>query len=227
MTTGRLPSVEGGIQPTIVDAKGDLITATAADTPARIAVGANDTVLTADSTTATGLKWASAASAKTKWVQIATTNTTSGTSFSFTSISGYSQLAVVFDNVSTNGQGTFALRINADSSSLYDAYGGRTAYSFANVIDNLYGETRKDTDFRIAYPNAGAFSVSGTLYLSGCNDTGFVWTQFTCIPNTTANGALGTFQQGFYRGAATVSSLNFSQSATFDGGSATLYGSVA
>ena len=62
MTTGRLPSVEGGIQPTIVDAKGDLITATGADTPARIAVGANDTVLTADSTTATGLKWAATAS---------------------------------------------------------------------------------------------------------------------------------------------------------------------
>ena len=61
MTTGRLPSVEGGIQPTIVDAKGDLITATAADTPARIAVGANNTVLTADSTTATGIKWAAPA----------------------------------------------------------------------------------------------------------------------------------------------------------------------
>jgi hypothetical protein len=61
MTTGRLPSIEGGIQPTIVDAKGDLIAATAADTPARLAVGANDTVLTADSAEATGLKWATPA----------------------------------------------------------------------------------------------------------------------------------------------------------------------
>jgi hypothetical protein len=46
------------INPTIVDAKGDIIAATAADTVARLAVGANNTVLTADSSTATGLKWA-------------------------------------------------------------------------------------------------------------------------------------------------------------------------
>ena len=49
------------IAKTIVDAKGDIIAATAADTVARLAVGANDTILTADSSTATGLKWAAAA----------------------------------------------------------------------------------------------------------------------------------------------------------------------
>jgi hypothetical protein len=46
------------IQNAIVDAKGDLIGATAADTPARLAVGTNGQVLTADSAEATGLKWA-------------------------------------------------------------------------------------------------------------------------------------------------------------------------
>lgn len=46
------------IQNAIVDAKGDLISATAADTPARLAVGTNGQVLTADSTAATGIKWA-------------------------------------------------------------------------------------------------------------------------------------------------------------------------
>ena len=49
------------IQNTIVDAKGDLIAATAADTPARLAVGANDTMLVGDSTAATGLAYKSAA----------------------------------------------------------------------------------------------------------------------------------------------------------------------
>jgi hypothetical protein len=45
------------IQNAIVDAKGDLIAASASDTPARLAVGANGTSLVADSTQTTGLKW--------------------------------------------------------------------------------------------------------------------------------------------------------------------------
>jgi len=72
------------IAKTIVDAKGDIIAATAADTVARLAVGANDTVLTADSSTATGLKWAAVASGgKLKQIVQATTTT----SFSTTSTS--------------------------------------------------------------------------------------------------------------------------------------------
>ena len=51
------------IQNAIVDAKGDLIAAIAADTPARLAVGTNGQVLTADSTASTGLAWATPVSA--------------------------------------------------------------------------------------------------------------------------------------------------------------------
>lgn len=49
------------IQNAIVDAKGDLIAASAADTPARLAVGNNGETLVADSSTATGLAYKSAA----------------------------------------------------------------------------------------------------------------------------------------------------------------------
>lgn len=45
------------VHKSIVDAKGDLITATANDTPARLPVGADGKVLVANSATATGLEW--------------------------------------------------------------------------------------------------------------------------------------------------------------------------
>ena len=50
---------------TAIDAKGDLVVGTGADTFSRLAVGTNTYVLTADSAEATGMKWAAAGGAAT------------------------------------------------------------------------------------------------------------------------------------------------------------------
>ena len=50
----------GVVQKDIVDAKGDIIVATGSDAVTRLAVGSNTYVLTADSSEASGLKWAAA-----------------------------------------------------------------------------------------------------------------------------------------------------------------------
>jgi len=57
MTVGRIPSVEGGIQPTLLTTKGDIIVATGNATLVRQGVGANGTVLTANSAQADGVEW--------------------------------------------------------------------------------------------------------------------------------------------------------------------------
>jgi hypothetical protein len=102
------------IAKTIVDAKGDIIAATAADTVSRLAVGANDTVLTADSSTATGLKWAAAAGGG--FTQLATGSLT-GASVTISSIAGtYRDLVLIVRGYATSGNTAAKVTLNASTS---------------------------------------------------------------------------------------------------------------
>lgn len=68
------------IQNAIIDAKGDLIVGTAADTPARLAVGnTNGMVLTVDSAEASGMKWVAPAAGGKVLQVVQATNTTATT----------------------------------------------------------------------------------------------------------------------------------------------------
>ena len=84
------------IQNAIVDAKGDIIAATAADTPARLAVGTNGQVLTADSTAATGLAWSTVGASSFNGAQVKKSSAQS------TSAGGVTTITFDQENYDTN-----------------------------------------------------------------------------------------------------------------------------
>ena len=96
--TGPIPVVTNTVA-TAFDAKGDLIGGTGADTFARLAVGANDTVLTADSSTATGLKWATPAGGGGGMTLLSTTTLSGATTTISTIDQTYKDLIVIVQGV--------------------------------------------------------------------------------------------------------------------------------
>jgi hypothetical protein len=104
---------------TAIDAKGDLVPGTGADTFSRLAVGANDTVLTADSAQATGLKWATPNAGFPAWTSYVATVTpqsgslTSYTAESYYSVSGKTCLVSSFIVITTNGTAAGTLYLSA------------------------------------------------------------------------------------------------------------------
>ena len=136
------------IQNAIVDAKGDLIGATAADTPARLAVGTNGQVLTADSTAATGLAWSTPASGD--LVRIATTSFTTSSAVNLNNIfsSTYTNYMVVLNVTSTASTGNLQARLRVSgadntTSNYYSVYeyidsSGATAGSTKNSAASFW-----------------------------------------------------------------------------------------
>jgi len=81
--------------------KGDVYAATAASTPARLGVGANNTVLTADSAEATGLKWATPAGGG-KVLQVVNATTTTAVNITTTTQTDTGLTATITPTLNTS-----------------------------------------------------------------------------------------------------------------------------
>jgi hypothetical protein len=226
MATGRIPiNGTAAIQSTIVDAKGDIIAATGADAVSRLAVGANDTVLTADSSTATGLKWAAAGGAADNFTLLNTggTNLSSATT-TVSGISGKDKLLIILDGASGNtASDVFYVQFNTGSTyQLNGAYLANTASYSADLLYNL------DTPeiYLGGMSNNVASIVDGYVMAFGCNGSGYK----AYLSGGAGDPAGGSGQTmriggGTWSGSSAVTSISVkSLLGNFDAGKVYVYG---
>ena len=211
------------INPTIVDAKGDIIAASAADTVARLAVGSNDQVLTADSSTATGLKWATPSGALTL-SSIASGNFNSGTSLTISSLTQDFIQIHLYGLTWATAASQIRVRPNNSTSAVYDSI---SAFASGGP-DSNYVRTQNGTSFDLGGGRNQTFNNNANYYiitLSNCKQTGFttIVAQSCFSEGVTVN----TWVTGIFKTAAQITSVNIATTGgyTFNGtGTYAIYG---
>lgn len=180
------PISDGGL----IDAKGDLIVGSADDTPARLAVGTNGHVLTADSGETLGVKWAAAGgnyvqtvqSVYTTAVDIASTSfTDTGLSATITPTSASNDvLVIVAQNAQIQRLGItigLGVRIMRDATQVWAQDGTGSKYYYMEGLTN----TAVRTSDIYMYLDSPATTSAVTYKTQG-------------KVNTTANSGKVTFQ---------------------------------
>jgi hypothetical protein len=152
---------------TAIDAKGDLIGGTGADAFARLAVGANGTVLTADSAETTGMKWATAASGG-GYTLITDVQLSGSTGYSFSSIpNSYKHLVLTWTGLQQSAISTeFTLRFNASSGSDYFWHQQYQETGSASSVNSAPENKAGDTMFGVHNTSAsGQFAARGQIII--------------------------------------------------------------
>jgi len=217
----QISPVNGAVPNSNYTTKGDILAASAANTPVRLGVGANDTILTADSTQSTGIKWATAPG----MTLISTTTISSQATISLTSIpSTYKDLCLVIRNLRPAlDANNLALRLNQDST------------ANAHYTSLTYGESNPGVTFNATYANiSGSIDASTNLGISVVNIYDYANTETWKIGNTIAFTENKTTASQFsiatstfaYNSASAISSLDIllDTAGTITSGTVLLYG---
>lgn len=205
------------IPKTIVDAKGDLIAATAADTVSRLAVGTNDQVLVADSSTATGLKWATPAtpSAGANWSLLngpVGTPISGASTITISGISNKDKIMLWFKYATTSSAGSeIFVRFNGDTGSNYSFAGQLNQWGASYSSANCGGvESTNGTSYKVtATSGSTSSSAFGYVILTGGNSSGTKIIQSVGASNSAgASNHQSLSTAGTWNNSATVTSVS-------------------
>jgi hypothetical protein len=224
------------IQNTIVDAKGDLIAASASDVPARLAVGNNGETLVADSSTSTGLRYqGSIAGGKNFAINGGMDIWQRGTTFTSTG-AGYS--AYTTDRWTCYAQGTGTITQDTSLSASGFRYGLKFTSTAASSGNDFYQLVETDQTVPLAgkqvavsgycIATSGVTPIMNLEYSTTVNDglfATYVQCTATTISQPTATGSLLRYTYSFavpttaktLRLRASTGTLNNTNYATWTG----------
>ena len=211
-------NASAGIAKTIVDAKGDLIAATAADTVARLAVGTNGQILTADSAEATGIKWATPAASGGE--TLISTTTLSGSSITLSSIpQTYKDLKIVIRNFRpASDNDSIGIRFNGNSTT-YSSTGANNGTS-SLTSDRIY-------DVVTNQDNGTSTSLAFHMIFDYTNSVTWKLTNGYSLTNNATTPANYNYQRiaGFFAQTSAITSITLlANNTTFTSGTVLLYG---
>jgi hypothetical protein len=215
--------------------KGDIYAATAASTPARLGVGTNGQVLTADSTAATGLVWGNVASASNFTLLNSGSTALSGSAtYTLGSLGGaYSQYAIFISGASSNAaNGYFFVRLNGSSGTNYVNLGQKvtvaSSYTATGVFSR-YDDTAAAQWYLAKMSSNVASTMSGGMQIFGGKTTGakVITGQGAATTSTGTDPEYYNIHGYNASLSATITSISFGvDTGTFDAGNIYIYGTA-
>lgn len=216
----------GAVSP--LTTKGDVYTFSTSD--ARLGVGANDTVLTADSAQATGLKWATAAGASTSYALLNSGGTalTAAATITVSGLSSFNKFFVIVDQAgSASASSTISLQFNSDSGSNYNVFGQRINLNSPIANTDFTRASFALSNYRLLALSSDAGSTgSGYAFIDGAKTTGLkMITSVGAASPVSGSANQSYYLGGYWNNTAAISSISILSSAgNFNAGTLFIYG---